>query len=78
MVLLRRAALAIAAFNASALAAGVVGTPSGFASGTAGGGDATPAAPRDIAELTEWLTDDTPRVILIDKLFDYVGSEGTG
>lgn len=75
--ILRYVAAAAALLNASALAAGVTGTPSGFASGTTGGGDATAAAPSDIAELTEWLTDSTPRVILIDKEFDYIGSEGT-
>lgn len=57
-------------------AAQVVGTASGAASGITGGGDATPAAPADIDELVEWLTDDTPRVILIDKEFDFTGSEG--
>ena len=40
---------------------GVVGTPTGFASGVTGGGSATAAAPSDIAELEDWLTDATPR-----------------
>ena len=67
------AALACAA---QLTAAQVVGTPSGAASGTTGGGDATPAAPADIDELVAWLTDDTPRVILLDKEYDFTGSEG--
>lgn len=62
---------------ASLTSAQVVGSASGAASGVTGGGDATPAAPADIDELIEWLTDDTPRVILIDKEFDFIGSEGS-
>ena len=48
----------------------------GFATGTTGGRDATPATPSDISQLTEWLTDSTPRVILIDKEFNYLNSQG--
>lgn len=65
-------------FGASVQAAqGVSGTPFGFANQATGGGDAVPAAPSDIAELKEWLSDSTPRVILIDKEFDFIGSEDT-
>ncbi|OTA36925.1 hypothetical protein BTJ68_03750 [Hortaea werneckii EXF-2000] len=55
----------------------VTGSASGFAAGVTGGGDATPATPADIDELNEWLTDDTPRVIMLDKTYDFSGSEGT-
>ncbi|KAF2138620.1 polysaccharide lyase family 1 protein [Aplosporella prunicola CBS 121167] len=55
----------------------VVGTPTGFAAGTTGGGSAEAAAPADIKELAEWLSDDQERVILIDKEFDFTGTEGT-
>ncbi|KKA26877.1 hypothetical protein TD95_003278 [Thielaviopsis punctulata] len=55
----------------------VIGKPFGFAADVTGGGDATPQYPKDIAELTKWLTDDTPRVIMIDKTFDFRNSEGT-
>lgn len=55
----------------------VVGSAVGFAAGVTGGGDATPAVPADIDELTTWLTDDEPRVILLDKEYDFTGSEGT-
>ncbi|OJD40784.1 polysaccharide lyase family 1 protein [Diplodia corticola] len=55
----------------------VVGSAVGFAAGVTGGGDATPAVPADIDELTSWLTDDEPRVILLDKEYDFTGSEGT-
>lgn len=56
---------------------GVVGSATGFAKGVTGGGDATPAAPADIEELTSWLTDDEPRVILLDKEYSFLKSEGT-
>ncbi|KAL4979201.1 pectin lyase fold/virulence factor [Aspergillus desertorum] len=55
----------------------VVGTPFGFGAATTGGGDATPAAPADTAELTKWLADDEPRVILIDKEFNFLGDKCT-
>ncbi|RSM04299.1 hypothetical protein CEP52_006931 [Fusarium oligoseptatum] len=55
----------------------VVGSPYGFAKGVTGGGNATPKKPKDIAELKSWLADDTPRVIMIDKTFNFLGSEGT-
>ena len=46
----------------------VVGTATGFATGVTGGGDAKAAAPSDIAELTDWLTDDTPRCVVVPLL----------
>lgn len=55
----------------------VTGTATGFATGVTGGGDATPAIPSDTAELEEWLTDDTPRVIMLDKTYDFLEAEGT-
>lgn len=55
----------------------VVGSASGFASGVTGGGSATPVTPADITELVSYLTDDEPRVILLDKTYDFIGSEGT-
>ncbi|KAK0640353.1 putative pectin lyase F [Lasiodiplodia hormozganensis] len=68
--------LALTAVPAATLAQ-VVGTPYGFAKGVTGGGNATPAKPSNIAQLKEWLADDTPRVIMIDKTFDFANSEGT-
>ncbi|KAH6714352.1 pectin lyase B [Leptodontidium sp. MPI-SDFR-AT-0119] len=55
----------------------VKGSAYGFAKGVSGGGSATAAAPKDIAELKSWLADATARVILIDKTFDFRGTEGT-
>ena len=60
-----------------ASAVGVSGKAEGFAAGVTGGGSATPQYPRDINELKTWLTDATPRVIVLDKTFDFTNSEGT-
>ncbi|KAI9367205.1 pectin lyase fold/virulence factor [Aspergillus egyptiacus] len=70
-----RSLIAAAAVVGAVSRAQVVGTPFGFAAGTTGGGDATPAAPADEAELTQWLADDEPRVILIDKEFNFLGDQ---
>ncbi|CAE6447203.1 unnamed protein product [Rhizoctonia solani] len=53
-----------------------VGTPFGYAAGTTGGGSAAAAVPSSTAELVSWLGDDTPRVILLDKTYDFTDSEG--
>ncbi|KAL4770730.1 pectin lyase fold/virulence factor [Aspergillus nidulans var. acristatus] len=65
------------AFLLRSASAQVVGTPSGFAAGTTGGGNATPQTPSSLDELVEWITDDTPRVILIDREWSFIGTEGT-
>ncbi|KAF6822533.1 pectin lyase [Colletotrichum plurivorum] len=59
------------------VAAQVKGSAYGFAKGVTGGGSAKAAAPKDIKELASWLSDSTPRVILIDKTFNFLGSEGS-
>ncbi|KAF2827054.1 pectin lyase-like protein [Ophiobolus disseminans] len=69
------AGLASLAHVASAI--GVVGKAQGFATGVTGGGSATAQYPKDLKELSSWLTDATPRVIILDKTFDYTTSEGT-
>lgn len=48
----------------------------GFASGTVGGGDATPIVPSSLEELESLLKDDSPRVIHLDRTFDFRGSMG--
>ncbi|OGM48560.1 pectin lyase F [Aspergillus bombycis] len=58
-------------------AVSVSGSAEGFAAGVTGGGDAEAQIPSDIDELKEWLTDDTPRVIVLDKEYDFTESEGT-
>ncbi|KAK2753983.1 pectin lyase [Colletotrichum kahawae] len=55
----------------------VKGSSYGFAAGVTGGGSVKAAAPKDIKEFTTWLADSTPRVILIDKTFNFIGSEGS-
>jgi pectin lyase len=75
MKFLAIAALASLAHVASAV--GVVGKAEGFAVGVTGGGNAKPQYPKDINELSNWLTDSTARVIVLDKTFDYTTSEGT-
>lgn len=76
MALYKSALAAIGLLGITAQAAGVSGSAFGFASGTTGGGSASPAAPKDVSQLTDWLSDSTPRVILIDKEFNYIGSSG--
>ncbi|EGY18400.1 pectin lyase [Verticillium dahliae VdLs.17] len=61
--------LAVAVGVLSPAYAQVVGKAFGMAAGTTGGGSATPAVPADIKH--------TPRVILIDREFNFIGSEGT-
>ncbi|KAA8650411.1 hypothetical protein EYZ11_003359 [Aspergillus tanneri] len=55
----------------------VKGTPYGFAAGTTGGGDTKAAPPSSLQELTKWITDDIPRTVLIDRTWDFTGTEGT-
>jgi pectin lyase len=55
----------------------VSGTPPGFASGTTGGGTATPVYPSTIAQLKTYLTSTSPQVIVISGTYDFGGSEGT-
>lgn len=45
--------------------------------GTTGGGNARPRIPRDIHELSSWLSDSIPRVIVIEREYNFIGSEGT-
>ncbi|KUI54662.1 putative pectin lyase C [Cytospora mali] len=55
----------------------VVGAAEGFAYGVTGGGDATPTIPADIDELKTLLTSEDPAVIVLDKTYNFLGSEGT-
>lgn len=70
------AALIAAAASASAQA--VVGKAYGFASGVTGGGKAAAVTPTTTDELAKYLSDDTERVILITKEFDFTGKKATG
>ncbi|KAH6961936.1 pectin lyase fold/virulence factor [Ilyonectria sp. MPI-CAGE-AT-0026] len=62
---------------ASAASQKVSGAAQGFAQGVSGGGSASPVTPKNIKELVTYLTDKTPRVIVLDKTYDFTGSEGT-
>ncbi|OLN89056.1 putative pectin lyase F-1-like protein 1 [Colletotrichum chlorophyti] len=68
---------AVAAASAGRALAQVTGKAFGFAAGTTGGGDAEPQFPSNNEELLEWLTDDQPRVIMIDRTFDFLESDGS-
>ncbi|OLN81052.1 putative pectin lyase C [Colletotrichum chlorophyti] len=68
---------ALAAIVNLTSAQSVTGKAEGFAAGVTGGGNAAAVTPKDITELTKYLTDKEPRVIVLNKEFDYTTSEGT-
>ncbi|KAB8260973.1 pectin lyase fold/virulence factor [Aspergillus pseudonomiae] len=41
-----------------------------------GGGNVTPAIPANVTQLRDWLTDNKPRVIVLDKEYNFISSEG--
>ncbi|KAF7875174.1 hypothetical protein EAF04_002346 [Stromatinia cepivora] len=53
------------------------GSALGAAQGVTGGGNAASVTPTTTAQLISYLTDSSPRVILITKTFDFRGSMGT-
>lgn len=53
------------------------GKAEGFAAGVTGGGSAARGTPTDIKQLATWLTDSVPRVIVLDKVYDFIGSQGS-
>ncbi|CBX93806.1 similar to pectin lyase [Plenodomus lingam JN3] len=56
---------------------GVVGKPEGFGAGTTGGGNAPCQVPANVAQLKTWLEDATARCIVLDKEYNFKGTEGT-
>ncbi|TEA12439.1 putative pectin lyase E [Colletotrichum sidae] len=66
----------VASAAAGGALAQVTGKPFGFAAGTTGGGEAEPQIPSSNEELVKWLTDDQARVIMIDRTFNFLESEG--
>ena len=68
---------ALAAFASTVSAAGVTGAAEGFAKGVTGGGSAAAVYPTTTAELVSYLGDSKPRVIILNKTFDFRGTEGT-
>ncbi|KAL4733914.1 pectin lyase B [Aspergillus similis] len=69
--------LSLLAAAAGTSAAGVTGSAEGFAKGVTGGGSATPVYPSTTAELVSYLGDNSARVIILTKTFDFTGTEGT-
>ncbi|KAK3075252.1 hypothetical protein LTR53_001617 [Teratosphaeriaceae sp. CCFEE 6253] len=69
------AVLAGQALRATAIA--VSGAAEGFAKGVTGGGSATPVYPTTNDQLVQYLGDSTARVIVLQKTFDFTGTEGT-
>jgi hypothetical protein len=69
--------LVLAVLLPAAALAQVVGSATGFAKGVTGGGTATPVYPTTIAELKSYLTDSSARVIMLNREFNFIGSEGT-
>ncbi|KAH0289557.1 hypothetical protein M436DRAFT_55435 [Aureobasidium namibiae CBS 147.97] len=68
---------ALAALASTVSAAGVTGAAEGFAKGVTGGGSAAAVYPTTTAELVSYLGDSKPRVIILNKTFDFRGTEGT-
>ncbi|KAK6068131.1 pectin lyase [Seiridium cupressi] len=71
------AAAAAALLSSTVSAVAVSGAAEGFAKGVTGGGSATAVYPSTTAELVSYLGDDTARVIVLTKTFDFTSSEGT-
>uniref|UniRef100_H3GMI7 pectin lyase n=1 Tax=Phytophthora ramorum TaxID=164328 RepID=H3GMI7_PHYRM len=69
--------LAIALSTQLIVKAFIVGKASGFAAGTTGGGSIESVYPQNLQELETFLGDDEPRVIILNKEFDFLGSNGT-
>ncbi|OQR89942.1 pectin lyase, partial [Thraustotheca clavata] len=67
---------AFMAFVAIASNSVMAATAPGLAAGVTGGGNATPVYPKNIVELQTYLKDSVPRVIILNKAFDFRGSEG--
>ncbi|KAG1690409.1 hypothetical protein DVH05_028197 [Phytophthora capsici] len=67
------AAVALVAQSATAI---TIGSPSGLATGTTGGGDAAPVYPKTTKELVALLRDPAPQVVILNTTFDFRTLEG--
>jgi pectin lyase len=70
-------ATAFAVWTSNVAAIAVTGAAEGFAKGVTGGGSASPVYPKTNAELVSYLGDSSARVIVLQKTFDFTGTEGT-
>jgi pectin lyase len=77
MTSMRLLSLVLAAFARQVSAVGVTGAAEGFAKGVTGGGSATAVYPTTTAELVSYLGDSSARVIILDRTFDFTGTEGS-
>ncbi|KAG1693281.1 hypothetical protein DVH05_023746 [Phytophthora capsici] len=68
------AALALIAQCANAF---TIGSPEGLAAGATGGADGKTVTPTSNAELVSYLASNDPLVIVLNKTFDFRGTEGT-
>ncbi|POM70423.1 Flavodoxin/amb allergen/Pectate lyase [Phytophthora palmivora] len=69
--------IAVVTFAVKSTDAFTVGSALGFAAGTTGGGSVTPVYPTTTAQLAAYLKDAVPRVIVLNKTFDFRKTEGT-
>ncbi|ETN03483.1 hypothetical protein PPTG_15712 [Phytophthora nicotianae INRA-310] len=69
--------IAVVTFAVTSVDAFTVGSATGFAAGTTGGGNAAPVYPTTNSQLAAYLKDAVPRVIVLSKTFDFRGTEGT-
>lgn len=70
--------VALLAAAATSSAQSVVGTAYGYGAGATGGGKAAAVTPTSNEELEKYLADDTERVIVLNKVFDFTGKTATG
>ncbi|KAM0692126.1 hypothetical protein Q7P36_008327 [Cladosporium allicinum] len=69
-------ATAFAVWTSNVAAIAVTGAAEGFAKGVTGGGSAAAVYPKTNAELVSYLGDSSARVIVLQKTFDFTGTEG--
>ncbi|KAG7397750.1 hypothetical protein PHYBOEH_000289 [Phytophthora boehmeriae] len=69
--------VAVVTFIVKTADAFTVGSAPGLAAGTTGGGSATPVYPTTTSQLTAYLKDAVPRVIVLNRAFDFRNTEGT-
>ncbi|KAF1780719.1 Pectin lyase fold [Phytophthora cactorum] len=77
MKFLQPTLIAVVTLVVKSVDAFTVGSATGFAAGTTGGGNVTPVYPTTNSQLEAYLKDAVPRVIVLSKTFDFRGTEGT-
>ncbi|KAF1794922.1 Pectin lyase fold [Phytophthora cactorum] len=77
MARFRFALAAVIALAANSASAFTIGSPSGLAAGTTGGAGGKTVYPTSNSELVNYLASNDPLVIVLNKTFDFRGTEGT-